>query len=66
MLLRRELERRGDFTLVQSQFIGVSGQVCGATYEITGSEPGHFCKLEEARRVFDRVSRGATPRMRPG
>ena len=56
MLLRRELERRGDFTLVQSQVIGVSGQVCGTTYEITGSEAGHFCDLFEARKIFDRLS----------
>ena len=54
MLLRRELERRGDFTLVQSQVIGVSGQVCGTTYEITGSEAGQFCDLFEARKIFDR------------
>lgn len=61
MLLRRELERRGDFTLVQSQFIGVSGQVCGTTYEITGPEPGHFHELFEARRVFERVWRAQPP-----
>lgn len=57
MLLRRELERRGDITLIQSQFIGVSGQVCGTTYEVTGPRPGQFCELAEARRIFDRVSR---------
>lgn len=57
MLLRRELERRGDITLIQSQFIGVSGQVCGTTYEVTGPRPGQFCSLAEARRIFDRVSR---------
>jgi len=57
MLLRRELERRGDVTLVQSQFVGVSGQVCGTTYEITGPEAAHFCDLLEARRIFDQMTR---------
>lgn len=42
MVIKRELARNGDRALVQTQFIGVSGQVCSVVYELTGPAPEYF------------------------
>lgn len=55
MLIHTELERSGAWTLVRRQFVGVSGQVCGATYELRGPRPGLFGDLAEARAAFERA-----------
>lgn len=56
MLTRTELSRSGDWTLVRQQLVGISGQVCSTTYEITGPRPGHYSALADARAAFERAS----------
>lgn len=56
MLTRTELARSGDWTLVKQQLVGVSGQVCSTTYELTGPRPGHYSALADARAAFERES----------
>ena len=57
MIIRRELAHRGERGLVEVQFVGVSGQICSTTWEITGPEPQVFTNRDEARAAFanDRV-----------
>jgi len=52
MVIRRELARVGDRSLVQTQFVGVSGQVCSVVYELTGPTPQHFTEYAEAARAL--------------
>lgn len=52
MVIRTELEKAGEWTLLKQQFIGVSGQVCSETYELRGPRPAHFNDLNEARAAF--------------
>lgn len=52
MVIKRELARVGDRALVQTQFIGVSGQVCSVVYELTGPEPEYFTDYALARRAL--------------
>lgn len=52
MVIRTELEKAGDWTLLKQQFVGVSGQVCSVTYELRGPRPAHFNNLNEARAAF--------------
>lgn len=49
MLIKRELERRGDRSLAEVQFVGISGQVCSLSYEVDGREKQYFATREEAR-----------------
>lgn len=52
MVIRRELARVGERAVVQTQFIGVSGQVCSVVYELTGPYPQHFTEYAEAERAL--------------
>lgn len=52
MVIRTELAKAGEWTLLRQQFIGVSGQVCSVTYELRGPRPAHFNDLTEARAAF--------------
>lgn len=52
MVIKRELARVGERALVQTQFIGVSGQVCSVVYELTGPDPQHFTEYAEAERAL--------------
>lgn len=52
MVIKRELDRVGDRVLVQTQFIGVSGQVCSVVYELTGPSPEYFTDLAVAQRAL--------------
>lgn len=52
MIVRRELARWGDCALVQVQFVGVSGQICSTTWEITGPEPQVFTSRDRAEAAF--------------
>ncbi len=52
MVIKRELARVGDRVLVQTQFIGVSGQVCSVVYELTGSTPEYFTDYLLAERAL--------------
>jgi len=54
MITRRELERAEDRSLIEVQFVGVSGQVCSTTWEIVGPEPGVFTSREKACAAFAR------------
>ena len=63
MVIKQELDRVGDRALVQTQFIGVSGQVCSVVYELTGPTPEYFTDFVVAQRalqssVADRESDG--------
>ena len=53
MLIRREFERRGDPSLVQTQIIGIDGQIERMTYQITGPRPGRFRDLASALAWFN-------------
>ena len=48
MITRRELERDEDRSLIEVQFVGVSGQVCSTTWELTGPNPCVFTSRERA------------------
>lgn len=52
MVISRELARIADRALVQTQFVGVSGQVCSVVYEITGPVPQHFTDYAAADRAL--------------
>lgn len=52
MVIKRELARVGDRVLVQTQFIGVSGQVCSVVYELTGPAPEYFTDYLLAQRAL--------------
>jgi hypothetical protein len=52
MVIKRELDRIGDRVLVETQFIGVSGQVCSVVYELTGPVPEFFTDHDLARRAL--------------
>jgi hypothetical protein len=52
MMVRRELARRGERSLVEVQFVGVSGQVCSTTWKITGPEPQVFTSRARAEAAF--------------
>lgn len=52
MVIKRELARAGDCVLMQTQFIGVSGQVCSTVYELTGPCPQHFTDYALAERAL--------------
>jgi len=52
MVIKRELARVGERALVQTQFIGVSGQVCSTVYELTGPYPQHFTEYADAERAL--------------
>ena len=52
MVIKRELDRMGDRMLVETQFIGVSGQVCSVVYELTGAAPEYFTDYDLARRAL--------------
>lgn len=56
MVIKRELDRVGDRVLVQTQFIGVSGQVCSVVYELTGAAPEYFTDYALAQRAFQLIS----------
>lgn len=56
MVIKRELARNGDRALVQTQFIGVSGQVCSVVYELTGPAPEFFTDYALAERALLRIS----------
>lgn len=51
-MIRRELARDGDRSLIEVRFVGVSGQVCSTTWEITGPEPRVFTSREKACAAF--------------
>lgn len=53
MFIRKELDRRGVSSLVQTQGVGLNGKVESTTYEITGPKPGQFSDLATARAWFD-------------
>lgn len=52
MVIKQELDRVGDRVLVQTQFIGVSGQVCSVVYELTGPRPEYFTDIAVAQRAL--------------
>lgn len=52
MVITRELDRAGDRVLIQTQFIGVSGQVCSTVYELTGPTPEYFTDFIVARNAL--------------
>lgn len=52
MVIKRELARLGARALVQTQFVGVSGQVCSIVYEVTGPTTEHFTEYAEAERAL--------------
>ncbi|WP_439478408.1 hypothetical protein [Brevundimonas sp.] len=52
MVIKRELARVGDRVLIQTQFIGVSGQVCSVVYELTGPTPEYFTDYLLAERAL--------------
>ena len=52
MVIKRELDRVGDRVLVQTEFIGVSGQVCSVVYELTGPTPEYFTDVAEAQKAL--------------
>jgi hypothetical protein len=52
VVIRTQLQRAGEWALIKQQFIGVSGQVCSVTYELTGPAPAHFNDLAEATAAF--------------
>lgn len=56
MVVKRELARVGDRALVQTQFVGVSGQVCSVVYELTGPAPEYFTDYALARRALQLTS----------
>lgn len=56
MVIKRELARVGDRVLVQTQFIGVSGQVCSVVYELTGPAPEYFTDYLLAQRALQSAS----------
>lgn len=53
MFIRKELERRGNFSLVKIQVVGVNGQIESTNFEITGPRPGQFSDLATARTWLD-------------
>lgn len=53
MLIKKECERRGEFGLVQTQFVGLGGQVESTIYEIIGPQPARFSDMATARTWFD-------------
>ena len=53
MVIKRELDRVGDRVLVQTEFIGVSGQVCSVVYELTGPATKTY---ERCRNNLDRLN----------
>lgn len=55
MVVKRELNRVGNRVLVQTQFIGVSGQVCSTVYELTGPAPEYFTDYALAQRALQRT-----------
>ncbi len=55
MVIKSELARVGDRALVQTQLIGVSGQVCSVVYELTGPAPEYFTDYLLARRALQTV-----------
>lgn len=55
MVIKQELDRVGDRVLVQTQFIGVSGQVCSVVYELTGPTPEYFTDYSVAQRALQSV-----------
>lgn len=56
MILRRILTSHGDLRLTEVQFIGVSGQVCGKTYEINSPDIQAFTSRTEAEGIFMRLA----------
>ena len=56
MFIRKELERRGNSSLVKTQVVGVNGQIESTTFEITGPRPHQFSDLATAETWFDRAA----------
>jgi len=52
VVIKRELARVGMRALVQTEFVGVSGQVCSVVYELTGPVPQHFTDYAKAERAL--------------
>ncbi len=52
MVIKQELDRAGDRVLIQTQFIGVSGQVCSVVYELTGPTPEFFTDYGVAQQAL--------------
>jgi hypothetical protein len=48
MLVRVELERRGEARLYRVDFVGISGQVCGSRFEVHEQEVEVFPQRAEA------------------
>jgi hypothetical protein len=61
VIVKKELERRDDLILVQTQIIGAEGDVSITTFEVTGPEPGQFDNLTQARDWFYRGLEAASP-----
>ena len=62
MVIKRELDRAGDRVLVETQFIGVSGQVCSTVYELTGPTPEHFTDFAVAQKALIGTTKGVAPK----
>jgi hypothetical protein len=61
MVIKRELDRVGDRVLVQTEFIGVSGQVCSVVYELTGPTPEYFTDVAVAQIALQETEADQTP-----
>jgi hypothetical protein len=53
MLIRREFERRGNSSLVETRTIGIDGNIEDTAYTITGPRPGQFRDLKTAQAWFN-------------
>ena len=62
MVIKRELDRAGDRVLVETQFIGVSGQVCSTVYELTGPTPEHFTDFAVAQKALIDTTKVVAPK----
>jgi hypothetical protein len=56
MLIRREFERRGNSSLVETRIIGIDGNIESTAYLITGPRPGQFRDLNSAQAWFNRTA----------
>lgn len=61
MVIKRERDRAGDRVLVETQFIGVSGQVCSTVYELTGPTPEYFTDFAVARKALTGTTKAVAP-----
>lgn len=53
MQIRKELKRRGEWSLQEVQFVTANGQVLGTAYEVHGPKT-HFADLPSAEALFQR------------